>query len=74
MKGCINPAVAVLNVIAIQMQVTIGCKGIVYRLQVATIWIQAQLCPFECKLSIVRDVVVQDGNVHTDVAYYCRYS
>ena len=54
--------VAVINEIAIQMQVTIGCKGIVQRLQVATI-------NFGCKLSSVCDVVVQEWNVHTDVAY-----
>ena len=63
LKGCFNPAVvipvAVLDEIAIEMQVTIGCKGIVdYRWQ-----------PFGCKLSSVCDVVVQDWNVHTNVAY-----
>ena len=63
LKGCFNPAVVtpvtVLSVIAIQMQVTIRCKGIVdYRWQ-----------PFGCKLSSVCDVVVQEWNVHTDVAY-----
>ena len=56
LKGCFNLAVvipvAVLNEIAIQMQVTIRCKGI-DRLQVATI-------NFGCKLSSVCDVVVQE--------------
>ena len=63
LKVCFNPVVvipvAVLNEIIIQMQVTTGCKGIVdYRWQL-----------FGCKLSSVCDVVVQEWNVHTDVAY-----
>ena len=51
--------VAALNEIAIQMQVTVGCKGIVdYKWQ-----------PLEYKYSTVCDVVVQDRIVHTDVSY-----
>ena len=48
LKGCFSPVVvipvAVLNEIAIQMQVTIGCKGIIdYRwLKFVDVWITAE--------------------------------
>ena len=60
LKSCFNPVVvipvAVLNEIAIQMQVTIGCKGIVdNRWQPLILDASSAQC----------DVVVQEWNVHT---------